>query len=61
MPSRKGKKTGGDASRGNTRTHPEHESEDRGGRWYYAGDGMGEQEAASTQNTDRETIPWTGL
>ena len=51
------KKTGGDASRGNTRTHPEHESEDRGGRWYYAGDGMGEQEAASPQNEEGPSGP----
>ena len=40
------KKSGGDAPGGNTRTHAEHESEGPGGRWYYAGDGMEEQEAA---------------
>ncbi len=38
--------SGGDAPLGNTRTHPEHDGEDEGGRWYYAGDGMGEQVAA---------------
>ena len=37
---------GDDAVRGNTRSHPEHDGEDPGGRWYYAGDGMGEQVAA---------------
>ena len=37
---------GGDALRGHTRSHPEHDGEDLGGRWYYAGDGMGEQVAA---------------
>ena len=34
--------SGGDASRGNTRPHPEHDGEDLHGREYYAGDGMGE-------------------
>ena len=43
---KQGKKSGGDAPGGNTRTHAEHESEGPGGRWYYAGDGMEEQEAA---------------
>ena len=38
--------SGGDAPGGNTRSHPEHDGEDPGGRWYYAGDGMGEQAAA---------------
>ena len=38
--------SGGDASRGHTRSHPEHEGKDLDGRWYYAGDGMGEQVAA---------------
>ena len=38
--------SGGDASGGNTRSHPEHDGEDPCGRWYYAGDGMGEQAAA---------------
>ena len=38
--------SGGDAPGGNTRTHPEHDGKDPGGRWYYAGDGMGEQVAA---------------
>ena len=33
--------SGGDAFRGNTRTHPEHEGKDLDGRWYYTGDGMG--------------------
>ena len=37
--------SGGDALRGNTRSHPEHDGEDPCGRWYYAGDGMGEQVA----------------
>ena len=37
---------GGDARGGNTRSHPEHDGEDPRGRWYYAGDGMGEQAAA---------------
>ena len=43
------KNFGGDALRGNTRSHSEHESEDRSGRWYYAGDGMGEQVAAGSE------------
>ena len=38
--------SGGDARRGHTRTHPEHDGEDLYGRWYYIGDDMGEQEAA---------------
>ena len=38
---------GGDALRGNTRSHPEHDGEDLSGRWYYTGDGMGEQVAAN--------------
>ena len=38
--------SGGDACGGNTRSHPEHDGEDPCGRWYYAGDGMGEQVAA---------------
>ena len=37
---------GGDALRGNTRSHPEHDGKDLSGRWYYAGDGMGEQVGA---------------
>ena len=37
---------GGDAYRGNTRKHPEHDGKDRYGRKYYAGDGMGGQVAA---------------
>ena len=31
---------------GHTRSHPEHDGYDVSGRWYYAGDGMGEQVAA---------------
>ena len=38
--------SGADAPMGNTRSHPEHDGQDVGGRWYYAGDGMGEQEGA---------------
>ena len=38
--------SGGDACGSNTRSHPEHDGEDPCGRWYYAGDGMGEQAAA---------------
>ena len=38
--------SGGDARRGHTRTHPEHDGEDLHGRWYYIGDDMEEQEAA---------------
>ena len=38
--------SGGDALRGNTRTHPEHEGKGLSGRWYYIGDDMGEQVAA---------------
>ena len=34
--------SGGDALRGNTRTHPEHEGKGLSGRWYYIGDDMGE-------------------
>ena len=40
------KYSGGDALRGHTRSHPEHDGKDLSGRWYYAGDGMGEQVAA---------------
>ena len=40
------KNSGGDALKGHTRSHPEHEGKDLDGRWYYAGDGMGEQVAA---------------
>ena len=38
---------GGDALRGNTRSHPEHDGKDLSGRWYCTGDGVGEQVAAS--------------
>ena len=38
--------SGGDALGGNTRTHPEHDGKGLSGRWYYVGDGMGEQVAA---------------
>ena len=38
--------SGGDARRGNTRSHPEHDGYDLYGRWYYTGDGMEEQAAA---------------
>ena len=41
--------SGADALRGNTRSHPEHDGEDLSGRWYYAGDGMGEQVGARFQ------------
>ena len=37
---------GGDALRGNTRSHPEHDGKDLSGRWYCTGDGVGEQVAA---------------
>ena len=33
---------GGDAFRGNTRSHPEHDGKDLNGRWYCTGDGVGE-------------------
>ena len=40
---------GGDALRGNTRSHPEHDGKDLSGRWYCTGDGVGEQvDARST-------------
>ena len=39
---------GGDALRGNTRSHPEHDGKDLSGRWYCTGDGVGEQVAASS-------------
>ena len=42
----RGYNSGGDALRGNTRTHPEHEGKGLSGRWYYIGDDMGEQVAA---------------
>ena len=32
----------GDALRGNTRSHPEHDGKDLSGRWYCTGDGVGE-------------------
>ena len=38
--------SGGDACRGHTRSHPEHDGQDLRGRWYYVGDDMGEQVAA---------------
>ena len=37
---------GGDALRGNTRSHPEHDGKDLSGRWYCTGDGVEEQVAA---------------
>ena len=40
------KAAGGDAPGGHTRSHPEHDGQDPGGRWYYTGDGVGEQVAA---------------
>ena len=45
-PKRQQKISGGDALMGNTRSHSEHDGKDVSGRWYYAGDGMGEQVAA---------------
>ena len=36
------KTSGGDALRGHTRSHPEHDGQDLSGRWYYVGDDMGE-------------------
>ena len=42
--------SGADALRGNTRSHPEHDGKDLSGRWYYAGDGMGEQVGAGIKN-----------
>ena len=38
--------SGGDALRGHTRSHPEHDGYDLSGRWYCTGDGVGEQVAA---------------
>ena len=38
--------SGVDALVGNTRSHPEHDGKDLSGRWYFAGDGTGEQVAA---------------
>ena len=38
--------SGGDALTGDTRSHPEHDGQAVSGRWYYTGDGMGEQVAA---------------
>ena len=38
--------SGGDACRGHTRSHPEHDGQDLRGRWYYVGDDMEEQVAA---------------
>ena len=51
----RGYNSGGDALRGNTRTHPEHEGKGLSGRWYYIGDDMGEQVAAGLKkdNNDR--------
>ena len=40
--------SGGDALRGYTRSHPEHDGQDLSGRWYYIGDDMGEQVAAGS-------------
>ena len=48
--------SGGDAPGGNTRSHPEHDGEDPGGRWYYAGDGMGEQAAAGLIQKNRDDM-----
>ena len=36
------KRFGGDAFRGNTRSHPEHDGKDLNGRWYCTGNGVGE-------------------
>ena len=38
--------SGGDAFRGNTRSHPEHDGEDLSGQGYCIGDDMGEEVAA---------------
>ena len=38
--------SGADALMGDTRSHPEHDGSDVSVRWYYAGDGMGEQVGA---------------
>ena len=45
---RKKNTSGGDALGGHTRSHPEHDGFDLSGRWYYTGDGMGEQVAAGS-------------
>ena len=34
--------SGGDALKGHTRSHPEHDGKDLSGRWYCTGDGVGE-------------------
>ena len=43
------KDSGADALMGHTRSQPEHDGKDVSGRWYYAGDGMGEQVGAGFQ------------
>ena len=48
--------SGGDALRGNTRTHPEHEGKGLSGRWYYIGDDMGEQVAAGLKKKNKNKI-----
>ena len=57
-------RSGGDAYRGDTRTHPEHDGKDLYGRWYYAGDGMGEQVAAGSlkkKNHSKECLYRTDM
>ena len=49
---------GGDALRGNTRSHPEHDGKDLSGRWYCTGDGVGEQVAAKLQKNMGLQLSW---
>ena len=49
---------GGDALRGNTRSHTEHDGKDLSGRWYCTGDGVGEQVAAKLQKNMGLQLSW---
>ena len=49
---------GGDALRGDTRSHPEHDGKDLSGRWYCTGDGVGEQVAARLKKKVKGTMRW---
>ena len=41
---------------GDTRTHPEHDGYDAGGRWYCIGDDVGEQVGAGSKKKTSEEL-----
>ena len=48
--------SGADALVGNTRSHPEHDGSDAGGRWYCIGDDVGEQVGAGSKKKTSEEL-----